>query len=617
VSEQDVTAAPVASGGRYCPRCGTNTTAALCPNDGSPTFTHGLVGTPGFRIGDIISGRYRIQGVLGQGGFGAVYEAEHVVTGQAAAVKVMTGDNGQLSEQMVQRFLQEARVTARLIHPNTVRIYDFGQTEHGVLFMAMERLRGPTLEDRMAQGAVPQDEVVGIAVQVLRSLSEAHAAGLVHRDLKPANIILHEVPGEPSVVKVLDFGIARAGNSAITQTGVALGTPLFMSPEQGRGEALDLRTDVYALGCILYACVAGRPPFEDTNPVVILMKHQLDPLPDLHTTAKVPLTPAFIAVIRKATAKLPDERFASAQAMREALEALVGHGPAVRGDDNEPTRVYGLQAMPDDDASPSAPTATRPSEPGQRPSSARVRPPSRSQHPRPELAPEGPDERTAVALPAMVEAAVAAPPVRQRLASASQLPASTPVGRPPGDDPVTVVVQSRPPPRMLWASLAGVGVGLLAVAGWWLLQHTPDSRPPADGARSDEVAPGAAPSSDVKPAATTPAENKPAENKPAEDKPAAAQPDAGASPAGSRLSVPVEPAPAQEPKVGSAPAARSDGTAKSVPAAKPAAAVKPAPAAPQEPAAAEAKPAEAKPAKAKPAKSKPAKKNPNPFDTVD
>ena len=108
MSDQDVTAAPVALASRYCPRCSTNTDAVLCPNDGSPTFIRGLVGTPGFRIGDVISGRYRIHGVLGQGGFGAVYDAEHVMTGQAAAVKVMTGEKGQLSEQMVQRFLPKS-----------------------------------------------------------------------------------------------------------------------------------------------------------------------------------------------------------------------------------------------------------------------------------------------------------------------------------------------------------------------------------------------------------------------------------------------------------------------------------------------------------------------------
>lgn len=310
--------------------CGKEMAAELCPADGTPTFLRAVrqSGATSLAIGDLVGGRYRVKGILGQGGFGAVFAAEHVMTGQAAAVKVMVGDGEELDPDVVQRFLQEARITASLSHPNTVRIYDFGQTEAGVLFMAMEHLRGPTLDGRLkaaaAEGkALSEREAATIGIHVLRSLTEAHAAGLVHRDLKPANLILVQMIGEPQLVKVLDFGIARIHGSALTQAGTALGTPTYMSPEQARAEVPDGRSDLYALGCILFACVTGHPPFADSNPMAVLLAHQLTPLPDLRTQAKVAVSDAFIAVVQRATAKSAADRFSSAMAMREALEAVL------------------------------------------------------------------------------------------------------------------------------------------------------------------------------------------------------------------------------------------------------------------------------------------------------
>ena len=315
---------------RYCPRCSLETELELCPADGTPTFLRALQGAERETLteGDVISGRYRIQGILGQGGFGAVFAAEHVMTGQAAAVKVMIGDAAGVEQDLVQRFLQEARITASLSHPNTVRIYDFGQTDSGILFMAMEQLRGPTLDARLKQaaadgGALSELEAATIGVQVLRSLTEAHAAGLVHRDLKPGNLILVQMIGEPPMVKVLDFGIARMQGSALTQAGTALGTPTYMSPEQGRGEVPDGRSDLYALGCILHTCVSGRPPFVENTPMAVLLAHQLKPMPAVRESAKVPLSDAFVAVIERATQKKAADRYPDAVAMREALEAAM------------------------------------------------------------------------------------------------------------------------------------------------------------------------------------------------------------------------------------------------------------------------------------------------------
>lgn len=329
---------------RYCPRCGADSDADRCPHDGTPTFVRATqdAGTGAFKEGEVIGGRYRVTGILGSGGFGAVFAAEHIATGQAAAVKVMSAEHGALPQDAIQRFQQEARVTSALNHPNTVRIYDFGQTENGVLFMAMERLRGPTLEARLeeavAQGtALSEAETVNIGIQVLRSLTEAHAAGLVHRDLKPANLILAELVGEPSIVKVLDFGIARTHDSSLTAAGTALGTPHFMSPEQGLGLVPDGRADLYALGCILFACVVGEPPFDDPNPIAVLVQHQTDPLPDLRGRAKVPVSDAFIEVVRRATSKVREDRYANAPAMREALEAVLAARPTAEDEYGAPT----------------------------------------------------------------------------------------------------------------------------------------------------------------------------------------------------------------------------------------------------------------------------------------
>ncbi len=327
---------------RYCPRCGQGTDVEICPDDGSPTFLRALrsAETRMLAVGDVISGRYRIEGILGQGGFGAVFAAEHLMTGQPVAVKVMIGDFGVAAEDLVQRFLQEARITASLSHPNTVRIYDFGQTKTGVLFMAMEQLRGPTLEARLhaatiAGTALSETETIAIGVQVLRSLTEAHSAGLVHRDLKPGNLILVQMVGEPDIVKVLDFGIARPRDSVLTQTGTALGTPTFMSPEQARSEVPDGRSDLYSLGCILFACVAGEPPFVGDSTMSVLLAHQLHALPNLRDVARVPVSEAFVQCIERATAKKVGGRFADAVAMREALEAIVvaPTPPAPAGDD--------------------------------------------------------------------------------------------------------------------------------------------------------------------------------------------------------------------------------------------------------------------------------------------
>ena len=216
---------------RYCPRCGFATGEGLCPRDGTATIARAAIDLNAmqFRPGDVLASRYRIVKLLGRGGYGAVFAAEHTGTGQPVALKLLSSDSGQGGDENQRRFFREAAITARLRHPNTVRVHDFGQAENGALFMALELIEGPTLAQKQREytgrgKAMPELAAIDMAIAVLRSLGEAHSADLVHRDLKPANIMYAAVPGEDPVVKVLDFGIVRARDSSLTASGTALGT---------------------------------------------------------------------------------------------------------------------------------------------------------------------------------------------------------------------------------------------------------------------------------------------------------------------------------------------------------------------------------------------------------
>ena len=313
---------------RYCPRCGLASAAALCPRDGTATIARTSIDLNAmqFRPGDVLASRYRIVKLLGRGGYGAVFAAEHTGTGQPVALKLLTSDPGQSGDENQRRFFREAAITARLRHPNTVRVHDFGQAENGALFMALELIEGPTLAQKQREytqrgKAMPEIAALDMAIAVLRSLGEAHTAQLVHRDLKPANIMYAAVPGEEPVVKVLDFGIVRARDSSLTASGTALGTPEYMSPEQCSGEPMDGRSDLYSLGVILFECVTGRLPFIDENPLRVMMMQLSSPAPDVKMFARTAVSEVFCDIVMAALAKNPNERFADAREMRAALEA--------------------------------------------------------------------------------------------------------------------------------------------------------------------------------------------------------------------------------------------------------------------------------------------------------
>ena len=276
-------------------------------------------------IGTIVGERYRIVSRIGVGGMGAVYRAEHTMMRRDLAIKVLLPElSGK--EEFARRFEREAESASRLDHPNIITTTDFGRTNDGSLFLAMEFLAGISLGAAIAAGPMPIDRALAIERQILRGLDHAHAAGVVHRDLKPENIMLVERDGQRDFVKILDFGIAKvtepqSGGQALTQAGVIFGTPEYLSPEQALGEAVDARADIYAAGVILYEMLAGRRPFESEDKVKIISMHLAHAPPrvrDVSPSVDLPL-PLEQAVLQ-AMEKSRDNRFATAAAFMQALD---------------------------------------------------------------------------------------------------------------------------------------------------------------------------------------------------------------------------------------------------------------------------------------------------------
>jgi serine/threonine-protein kinase len=235
-------------------------------------------------VGKVIDGRYEIQARVGEGGMGVVYKSRQISIDRVIALKML---NAQMAAdpQWVQRFYNEAKACSRLQHPNTIRMFDFGQTSDGRLFMTMEFLDGMSLRDALAKGPLAPQRVVKILIQCCASLAEAHSIGIIHRDIKPDNVFLLNMAGSPDFVKLLDFSVAKLleGDRMKTQAGVVFGTPQYMSPEQGRGLPLDARSDLYALGILAFEMLTGNVPFHDDNPMTVIQMHlqgQIPPMPD-------------------------------------------------------------------------------------------------------------------------------------------------------------------------------------------------------------------------------------------------------------------------------------------------------------------------------------------------
>ena len=270
-------------------------------------------------VGKVIDGRYEIQQRVGEGGMGVVYKARQMSIDRVIALK-MLNQQMQGDQQWVQRFYNEAKACSRLQHPNTIRMFDFGQTQDSRLFMTMEFLDGISLRQALENGPLAPQRVVKVLIQCCASLAEAHSIGIIHRDIKPDNVFLLNMAGSPDFVKLLDFSVAKLleGDRMKTQAGVVFGTPQYMSPEQGRGSPLDARSDLYALGVLAFEMLTGNVPFNDDNPMTVIQMHlhgQIPPMPDA-----IPYQVQL--VVRRAMEKDPSRRYQSSGEMMQHCQQV-------------------------------------------------------------------------------------------------------------------------------------------------------------------------------------------------------------------------------------------------------------------------------------------------------
>ena len=328
-------------------------------------------------IGRVLSGRYRIVEAIGQGGMGRVYKALQAPLDRIVAVKIL-GAGHDSDPSFYKRFFLEASVTARLTHPNTITLYDYGRTDDGVFFIAMEYLAGRTLSQTMqADGPLAQERVIHVAQQICRSLREAHGLGIIHRDLKPANVMLLRQHDDHDFVKVLDFGLVKffSGENTeeeITNAGTFMGSPHYIAPEQARNSAPDQRCDIYSLGVLLYQMLTGTVPFAGHAPVDIILKHlQEAPVPPRALRPTLMLAPELEGIVLRCMAKRREERFQSMDELLVELKAVRklltgGSGPhAVSDPHRAPSGSLATQTPPSGLRTPSQPmNALRATPPG-------------------------------------------------------------------------------------------------------------------------------------------------------------------------------------------------------------------------------------------------------------
>ena len=272
-------------------------------------------------LGRVIGDRYRLIALVAEGLASSVYKAEHVRMGKVLCVKILRGPLAR-DPDLAARFRSEGRVVSRLSHPHTIAVFDFGELEANEgLYLVMEYLHGENLAAALQrEGRMPESRAAAIGDQLLGALGEAHEAGIVHRDVKPANVVLLRPRNDADFAKLVDFGIAEIEGQG---PGGGLGTPAYLSPEQARGGAPDARSDLYSLGAMLYEMVGGRPPFLADNPMAVLAAHLHEtPAPLRGLCPEV--SPGFAAVVERALAKRPGDRFRSSDEMRAALQATAG-----------------------------------------------------------------------------------------------------------------------------------------------------------------------------------------------------------------------------------------------------------------------------------------------------
>jgi tRNA A-37 threonylcarbamoyl transferase component Bud32 len=339
---------------RPCPQCGTACPAEhhYCPTCGFPVANVGRTDSDHF-VGQTLPGGYHVLDLVAVGGMGRVYRAEQAVLGRTVAVKVIH-PHLLSDENSAARFLTEARAASQLNHPNSIAVFDFGRTDDGQPYLVMEFLRGKDLA-RVAyeEGPLPFARIIDVLRQVLAALGEAHELGIIHRDLKPENIVLEPQRRGGDFVKVLDFGLAKLradSNPSVTSPGIVCGTPDYMAPEQGRGDPIDGRSDLYAVGVILFQMLTGRLPYEADSPTQVVMMHMTLPVPDPHKIAPERRIPdVLVDILMRAMSKDARQRYQDAgefsDALRGALEQLQGPTAAGRAGVDERVTCVACQAL--------------------------------------------------------------------------------------------------------------------------------------------------------------------------------------------------------------------------------------------------------------------------------
>ena len=345
---------------KVCPACRVDYGGGevFCPVDATRLVTTSQMSISPLNpddplVGAVLAGRYVVKGRIGEGGMGLVYEGLHRDIDKRVAIKVLRDDLSRRPE-VVARFRQEARSASRIGHENIVDISDFGETTRGASYFIMEFLDGEDLGNVLGREVtVDADRACAIVLQCCRALSATHAKGIVHRDIKPENIFLIRRDGVDDFVKIVDFGIAKmsdietdgAPGRKLTKTGMIFGTPEYMSPEQAAGQELDHRVDVYALGIILYECLAGRVPFEGDTFMAVLTQHlfaELPPIVELNPNAEV--SRELELVIRKALAKDPDDRYRDTEELAEAVTCALD-GRLSRATVKTPPSAFGPPSL--------------------------------------------------------------------------------------------------------------------------------------------------------------------------------------------------------------------------------------------------------------------------------
>jgi len=314
---------------KVCPVCSTDygDDVKFCPRDGQTLRS----ATPAADlVGQVVADRYHVMKKLGEGGMGQVYLAEHVKMGRRSAIKVMNPSMVH-DPDAIARFNREASSASRISHPNVCAIYDFGETSDGLIFLAMEFIEGEPLTDLLErQGALPVARAANIFLQTADALQAAHDLGIVHRDLKPDNIMLTKGRGSADTVKVVDFGIAKAiggddSGQKVTKTGLVMGTPEFMSPEQLSGDKVDGRSDLYSLALVFFRMLSGKLPFEATTVQETMIKRLTDE-PARLTEARPDLSfpPGLQPVFDTALARTPAERYQTVAKFAADVAAVTG-----------------------------------------------------------------------------------------------------------------------------------------------------------------------------------------------------------------------------------------------------------------------------------------------------